>query len=98
MPKALDDLGQNVRILANSDLTRGNLGEYDAIILGTRAYAARTDLKAANGRLIEYVKNGGVLIVQYNLQEFDRNYGPYPFTLGPESAEGGRREFGGDVA
>jgi LmbE family N-acetylglucosaminyl deacetylase len=82
VPKALDDLGQNVRILATSDLTRGNLSEYDAIILGTRAYAARTDLKAANGRLIEYVKNGGVLIVQYNLQEFDRNYGPYPFTLG----------------
>jgi LmbE family N-acetylglucosaminyl deacetylase len=82
VPKALDDLGQNVRVLATSDLTRGNLSEYDAIILGTRAYAARTDLKAANGRLIEYVKNGGVLIVQYNLQEFDRNYGPYPFTLG----------------
>jgi len=82
VPKALDDLGQNVRILANSDLTRGNLSEYDAIILGTRAYAARTDLKAANGRLIEYVKNGGVLIVQYNLQDFDHNYGPYPFTLG----------------
>jgi LmbE family N-acetylglucosaminyl deacetylase len=82
VPKALDDLGQNVRILATSDLTRGNLSEYDAIILGTRAYAARTDLKAANGRLIEYVKNGGVLIVQYNLQDFDHNYGPYPFTLG----------------
>jgi hypothetical protein len=82
VPKALDDLGLSVRILATSDLTRGNLSEYDAIILGTRAYAARTDLKAANGRLIEYVKNGGVLIVQYNLQDFDRNYGPYPFTLG----------------
>ncbi len=82
VPKALDDLGQNVRILATSDLTRGNLGEYDAIILGTRAYAARTDLKAANSRLIEYIKNGGVLIVQYNLQDFDHNYGPYPFTLG----------------
>jgi hypothetical protein len=28
------------------------------------------------------VKNGGVLIVQYNLQDFDQNYGPYPFSLG----------------
>ena len=82
VPKALDDLGQNVRNLATTDLTRGNLSEYDAIILGTRAYAARTDLKAANGRLLEYVRNGGVLIVQYNLQDFDHNYGPYPFTLG----------------
>ena len=83
VPKALDDLGLNVRTLSTGDLTRGNLSEYDAIILGTRAYAARTDLKAANGRLIEYVRNGGVLLVQYNLQDFDHNYGPYPFTLGP---------------
>jgi hypothetical protein len=32
--------------------------------------------------LLDYVKNGGVLIVQYNLQNFDRDYGPYPFSLG----------------
>ncbi len=47
------------------------------------------ELRSANARLLEYVKNGGTLIVQYNLQNFDRNYGPYPFTLGLESAEGG---------
>jgi hypothetical protein len=28
------------------------------------------------------VKGGGVLIVQYNLQNFDHEYGPYPFSLG----------------
>ena len=28
------------------------------------------------------MKNGGVLVVQYNLQDFDHNYGPYPFELG----------------
>jgi hypothetical protein len=82
VPKALDDLGQDVRMLATTDLTRSDLSGYSAIVLGTRAYAARTDLRAANGRLIEYVKNGGVLIVQYNLQDFDHDYGPYPFTLG----------------
>ncbi len=73
---------QNVRILATSDLTHGDLSVYDAIILGIRAYAVRPDLKAANARLMDYVKNGGVLIVQYNLQDFDHDYGPYPFTLG----------------
>ncbi|MGD1094826.1 MAG: PIG-L family deacetylase [Bryobacteraceae bacterium] len=83
VPKALENLDQNVRILAASDLTNGDLSNYDTIILGVRAYAVRTDLNAANSRLIEYVKNGGVLIVQYNLQDFDHNYGPYPFTLGP---------------
>lgn len=49
---------------------------------GGRAYAVRADLKSANGCLLEYVKNGGVLVVQYNLQDFDQNYGLYPFELG----------------
>ena len=82
VPQALEDLEQSVRTLAASDITQGNLSGYDAIILGTRAYAVRPELKTANRRLLEYVKDGGVLIVQYNLQDFDQNYGPYPFTLG----------------
>ena len=82
VPQALQNLEQNVRVLASSDITQGNLSGYDAIILGTRAYSVRPELKSANSRLLEYVKNGGVLIVQYNLQEFDQNYGPYPFSLG----------------
>jgi LmbE family N-acetylglucosaminyl deacetylase len=82
VPKALENLNQTVRVLAESDLTHGDLSGFDAIILGVRAYAVRADLKAANGRLLDYVKNGGVLIVQYNLQGFDDNYGPYPLSLG----------------
>ena len=82
VPQALENLGQPVRILASGDIVGGNLSGFDAIILGTRAYAVRPELKSANGRLLDYVKNGGVLIVQYNLQDFDQNYGPYPFSLG----------------
>jgi LmbE family N-acetylglucosaminyl deacetylase len=82
VPQALQNLGLSVRILAASDVTQGDLSGYDAIILGTRAYAVRPELKAANKRLLDYARAGGVLIVQYNLQEFDQNYGPYPFTLG----------------
>jgi hypothetical protein len=82
VPQALENLEQSVRILAASDVTQGNLSGYDTIILGTRAYAVRPELKSANRRLLDYVQNGGVLIVQYNLQDFDQNYGPYPFSLG----------------
>ncbi|HEY2015546.1 MAG TPA: PIG-L family deacetylase [Bryobacteraceae bacterium] len=82
VPQALQNLEQGVRVLASSDITQGDLAGYDAIILGTRAYAVRSELKSANSRLLDYVKNGGVLIVQYNLQDFDQNYGPYPFSLG----------------
>jgi LmbE family N-acetylglucosaminyl deacetylase len=82
VPQALENLEQNVRILSERDVTEADLSGYDAIILGVRAYAVRSELKSANRRLLDYVKGGGVLIVQYNLQDFDRNYGPYPFTLG----------------
>jgi LmbE family N-acetylglucosaminyl deacetylase len=82
VPRALEDLGLHVQILGAEELQSGNLNDYDTIILGTRAYAVRPELRAANNRLLNYVKNGGVLIVQYNLQNFDRDYGPYPFNLG----------------
>jgi hypothetical protein len=47
-----------------------------------RAYAAYPELAAANGRLLDYAKNGGVVIVQYNTGEYDHDYGPYPLSLG----------------
>jgi hypothetical protein len=82
VPQALEDLKLNVRTLAAGDIEQGDLSAFDAILLGPRAYAVRPELKSANNRLLDYVKNGGVLIVQYNLQGFDRDYGPYPFSLG----------------
>jgi len=82
VPRALEDLGLTVKILSASDIETGNLNDYDAIVLGVRAYAVSAQLRSANARLLNYVKDGGVLIVQYNLQNFDDNYGPYPFSLG----------------
>jgi hypothetical protein len=57
------------------------------ILLGVRAYAAREDLKTYNSRLLDYVKNGGVVIAQYNTPEFDHNYGPYPYTMTEDPEE-----------
>ena len=46
---------------------------------GVRAYERRADLRANNSRLLDYVKNGGTLVVQYNKFEFNEaQYGPYP--------------------
>lgn len=82
VPRALEDLGLHVTTLSSNDIETGDLSGFNAIVLGTRAYAVRPELASANNRLLNYVKNGGVLIVQYNLQNFDHGYGPYPFTLG----------------
>ncbi len=82
VPQALHDLQVPVQVLSASDIERGNLSGFDAIVLGVRAYAVRPELRSNNARLLSYVQNGGTLVVQYNVQNFDRNYGPYPFSLG----------------
>jgi len=78
---SLEYLGIHPVILSPEDIARGDLSQYDAIVLGIRAYAARPELKTFNNRLLDYVKNGGTVIVQYQTQEYDHNYGPYPLTL-----------------
>jgi len=87
VPQALENLGIHVHFLSSEDLANGNLSKFDAIILGVRAYAAREDVKTNNGRLLDYVKNGGVLIVQYNTTEYDHNYGPFPYKMGSNPEE-----------
>ena len=64
--EALRKLGVQVELLDESTLTAGDLSVYDSIVVGVYAYAARPDLAAANNRLLNYVKNGGNLVVQYH--------------------------------
>src|SRR5438874_939256 len=79
VPPAIEQLGARVEFITAEDLAWGNLSRFDAIVTGVRAYERRTDLRANNARLLEYVNNGGTLIVQYNKFEFNQaQYGPYP--------------------
>ncbi len=81
VPQSLQSMGVAVHLLQPADINTGDLSAYDVIVLGIRAYAARPELATANGRMLDYVKKGGVLIVQYNSREYDHNYGPYPTSL-----------------
>ena len=87
VPAALEQIGVHVSYLSAQGLASSDLGKFDAILLGVRAYAARPDLLANNARLLQYVKNGGVLIVQYNTPEYDHNYGPYPYVMSSDPEE-----------
>lgn len=78
---SMQDLGINVNFLTADDIAKGDLSSYDAIVLGIRAYAARPELKASNNRLLDYTRNGGTIIVQYQTGEYDHNYAPYPLSL-----------------
>ena len=82
VPGGLAQLGVDVQLLGPQELATADLGRLNAIITGTRAYAVREDLKMYNRRLLDYVKNGGNLIVLYNTQEFvPGDYAPYPGEL-----------------
>lgn len=79
---SLENLGIHATTLNMGDISNGRLAGYDAVVLGVRAYAAHPDLAAANGQLLAYAKEGGVVIVQYNSGQYDHNFGPYPLSLG----------------
>ncbi|MDW5266532.1 MULTISPECIES: PIG-L family deacetylase [Acidobacteriaceae] len=79
--KSLENIGVHATTLTMTDIAEGRLSGYDAVVLGVRAYSAHPDLAAANGQLLSYAKNGGVVIVQYNTAEYDDD-GPYPLSLG----------------
>jgi hypothetical protein len=65
MPQALRQLGLDVTLLSTTDLDQGDLSRFDAIVAGVRAYNVRGDLRANHPRLMNYVKNGGTYVVQY---------------------------------
>ena len=66
IPKSLKQIGYDVRIIKPAEITETSLTEYDAIVMGIRAYNVIPELQFKQRYLLEYVKNGGNLIVQYN--------------------------------
>lgn len=80
VPDSLRMLGIQVDLLDAAALNFGDLSKYDAIVVGVRAYELRSELPGANQRLLDYVSNGGTLVVQYE-RDFawdGKNYAPYP--------------------
>ena len=87
VPAAIEALGATVRLLGEADLTGGALESFDAIVVGTRAYAVRHDLVDNNQRLLDYARGGGNLVVLYQTQEFvPGEMAPWPASL-PRGAQ-----------
>ena len=84
IPTVLSSVGLNVSLITPQELTGGDLSRYNTIVVGIRAYDVRTDVREHNRRLLDYVNQGGTLIVQYNqsVNIFNEgHYTPYPATL-----------------
>jgi LmbE family N-acetylglucosaminyl deacetylase len=90
VPDALRQMGSTVTLLTADDLSCGDLSRFDAIVTGVRAYNTRTDLVANQQRLVDYVHDGGTLVVQYNTMNSYtgegggvlEHAGPWPFQIG----------------
>lgn len=82
---ALTQAGYEVIPLSDEALRTEPLGRYDAIVVGIRAYNVNPKLPAVYDRLMQYVKDGGTLVAQYNtknwLSSVPAQLGPYPFEL-----------------
>lgn len=81
----LTQLGYEVTTLTNDKLANENLSQYSAIITGVRAYNINEKLLVYKQKLMDYVANGGNLIVQYNTNSWagplNSDLGPYPFKI-----------------
>ncbi len=80
IPEALDLMGYEVTLLTDKELSRNHLEQFDAIISGVRAYNTNEWLNNYYDKLMNYVKDGGNLIVQYNTSN---NIGPVRARIGP---------------
>ena len=83
IPRSLRQIGFQVTELEEKDLEE-DLSKYDAIVAGVRAYNTQSWLKQDQEKLMEYVKNGGVYLVQYqtSFRLVTEDIGPYPIKLG----------------
>ncbi|MBC7828402.1 MAG: PIG-L family deacetylase [Chitinophagaceae bacterium] len=85
VPDALLQMGYEVIILKEKDITPSFLKTLDAVITGIRAYNVHEFMNDKYEILMEYVKEGGNLIAQYSTSNFvsslKSKIGPYPFSI-----------------
>lgn len=85
VPEALRQVGFQVDLLSENEVTLDLLRDYDAVVIGIRAYNTSDEIKFIQKNLLEYVAEGGNLIIQYNTSrglkiEADQ-LAPYPLRL-----------------
>lgn len=92
VPTALNQIGYKVTILKEEAITNEILKDFDAVVVGIRAFNTREKMRHINPMLLRYVKAGGTVVVQYNTgpsrfgdaKLHADSIGPYPFKLSNE--------------
>ncbi|GAC1591571.1 MAG: hypothetical protein NVS3B25_11140 [Hymenobacter sp.] len=83
VPDALRQIGYTVTLVKPEDLTAARLKQYDALVVGIRAYNTVDKLKTQQPEILKYIEAGGNVVVQYvvNRGTVLPQIGPYPMTL-----------------
>ena len=83
VPKSLVQMGYEVTILKPEEISTEKLQNFDVVITGIRAYNVVNALAYKQNTLLDFVKSGKTMIVQYNtLDEFvTKDLGPFPFKV-----------------
>jgi LmbE family N-acetylglucosaminyl deacetylase len=83
---ALEMMGFEVVELGKNDIYAEKLKQFDAIVVGVRAYNVNEWLNEKHSILMAYVNEGGNMVVQYNTNSFagplaKMKIGPKPFAI-----------------
>ena len=85
VPAALTQMGFNVTMLSQDDILLGKLNQFDAVVMGIRAYNVHEWLEQKHDILMDYVRQGGNMVVQYNTSNnspfFRDKIGPKSFSI-----------------
>jgi LmbE family N-acetylglucosaminyl deacetylase len=82
LEQAVRELQVEHRVLSDEDLAHADLSLFTTIVIDIRAYLVREALRANAGRLIDYARGGGNLVVMYQRdREWSPAFAPYPFDI-----------------
>ena len=83
IPESLQQIGYNVTTISPDQISTAKLQQFDAVVVGVRAYNFVEELKFKKEDLNNYVSNGGTLILQYNKSRglITDDFAPYTLKL-----------------
>ena len=83
VPKSLMQMGYEVIEINPTEITKEKLSNYDVLITGIRAYNTVKELKFKQEILLDFVKEGKTMLVQYNTTDelVTKNIAPFPMKI-----------------
>jgi len=83
VPKSLKQMGYEVTEINPNEITKEKLADFDVLMTGIRAYNTVKELKFKQEILLDFVKNGKTMLVQYNTTDelVTKNIAPFSIKI-----------------